>query len=142
MKRTLLLAAVLLLTCSLAWAEEAPPADALFADSGGGCRLPDLAGLSPEQAAAAALQAGLQTSFHEVQVPACPVKFDCGSIFNCGIGPLCSLTDIGACCQTSGGPILCCTNGTIKVRQCPCQCTGNPCAISCPNSTDVKWRCS
>jgi hypothetical protein len=142
MKRTLLLLAALLLVPSLDWAEEPAPNDDLFANSGGGCMLPDLAGLSPEQIAAAALQAGLQAAPTAVQVPACPVKFDCGSIFNCGIGPLCSLTDIGACCQTSGGPILCCTNGTIKVRQCPCQCTGNPCAISCPNSTDVKWRCS
>lgn len=142
MKRPLLLLVALLLMASLAWAEAPAPAEDLFADSGGGCMLPDLAGLSPEQIAAASLQAGLQMAPNEVQVPACPVKFDCSSIFNCGIGPVCSITDIGACCQTSGGPIICCINGTFKVRKCPCVCTGNPCSISCPNSTDVKSRCS
>src|SRR5262245_36151925 len=142
MKRALILVAVLLFACSVAWAEESASYNALFAGSGGGCMLPDLSGLSPEQVAAAALQAGFQTSPSEVQVPACPVNFDCTSLFHCGVGPLCSITDIGACCQTSGGPIICCVNGTIKVQQCPCKCTANPCLISCPNSTDVKWRCT
>jgi hypothetical protein len=141
MKRTPILFAALLLTAGLAWAAEPATHDDLFADSGGGCMLPDLAGLSQEQIAAAALQAGLQASPTEVQVPACPVKFDCSSIFNCGIG-VCAIADIGACCQTTGGPILCCISGTIKVRTCPCVCTGNPCSFTCVNSTDVKWRCS
>jgi len=141
MKPKLLLFATLLLVASIGSAEEPAPNSTFFADSGGGCMLPDLAGLSQEQIAAAALQAGFQASPTEVQVPACPVKFDCTSIFHCGIGPVCSLSNLGACCQTPGGPIICCTSGTIKVQQCPCVCTGNPCAISCPNSTDVKWRC-
>ena len=142
MPRTLLLLVTLLLMASLAWAEGPAPSVDLFANSGGGCMLPDLAGLSPEQLAAAALQAGFQASPAEVQVPACPVKFDCTSLFHCGVGPVCSITDIGACCQTSGGPIICCISGTIKVQQCPCKCTANPCLISCPSSTDVKWRCT
>jgi hypothetical protein len=142
MRRPLLLVVSLFLTASLAWAGDVAPNDPLFADEGGGCMLPDLAGLSPEQAAAAALQAGFQASPNEVQVPACPVKFDCTSIGNCAAGPICSLTDIGACCQTPSGPVLCCLSGTIKVRRCPCQCTGPACSLLCASSTDVRWRCA
>jgi hypothetical protein len=55
MKRTLVLVAVLLfILSSLAWAEGAP--------GGGRCVLPDLSRLSPDQATAAAIQAGLQVS--------------------------------------------------------------------------------
>jgi hypothetical protein len=140
MRCTLILLVSLLLTAGMAWAEDNALNADFFAESGGGCMLPDLTGLSPEQAAAAAFQAGFRTA-NEVQVPACPVRFDCDSIGNCAAGPLCSLTDIGACCQTAGGPVLCCINGTIKVRQCPCQCTGFACSLLCASSTDVKWRC-
>lgn len=142
MKHTLVVAAVLLLTCSLAWAEEPMPNDELFGDASGGCMLPDLAGLSPEQISAAALEAGFQVAPTNVQVPACPVTFHCNSITNCGIGPLCALRDIGPCCTTGGGLTLCCITGqSIQVSRCRCQCTGNPCAIQCPNSTEVNWGC-
>lgn len=150
MKRTLVVVAALLLTVGVAWAEEpaadaptpaAAPADATF--EGGGCVLPDLAGLSDEEIEQAALEAGLGIQPPaQAAAPACPVKFSCNSITNCGAGSLCSLSDIGPCCTTSSGLSLCCITGTIKVRRCPCVCTGNPCALSCVNSTDVKWRCA
>lgn len=141
-KRPFLLLAALLLMASLAWAEEPASSDAFFADSGGGCMLPDLSGMSAEQIAAASLQAGFQVAPNEVQVPACPVKFDCDSLAGCDVGPICAVSDIGQCCQTSGGPILCCIDGTIKVRRCPCECTGPVCSVLCASSTDVKFRCS
>jgi len=142
MKRTLILVAVLLCTCSVARAETPAPASDLFAGSGGGCVLPDLAGLSPEQIAAAALGAGFQPSPSEKQVPICPVKFDCTSLTGCAAGPACTLTDIGPCCATSGA-VICCTSGTIKVVRCPCQCTSTVCSTTvCTSSTDVKWHCS
>jgi hypothetical protein len=142
MKRTLSLVAVLLLTCSIAWAEETASAPDPVADSGGGCMLPDLAGMSPEQITAAALEAGFQPAPNNVQVPVCPVTFHCNSITNCGIGPLCALGNLGQCCNAGGGLTLCCISGTIKVKTCPCRCTGNPCNIQCPNSNEVNWGCS
>lgn len=152
MKQASICVFVLLLTAGLAWAEEAPAPDAappadeaapaapLF--EGGGCEMPDLTGLSEQEAETALREAGFEVSSAvETATPVCPTRFDCSSIFNCGIGPLCAVTDIGPCC-TTGGLGLCCIQGTIKVRTCPCTCTGNPCNIQCPNSSDVKWRCS
>lgn len=142
MRLSLTFVLALLLTAGVAWAEEAVPTDAVQVAEGGGCMLPDLAGLSDEEAEAALEEAGFATSAIETATPMCPTRFSCSSIVNCGIGPLCSLTDIGPCCTTSGGLGLCCISGTIKVRRCPCQCTGFPCNILCPQSTDVQWRCS
>jgi hypothetical protein len=141
MKRALVLVAVLLLPSSLAWAEAPAPEGDLFAAGGGGCMLPDLAGLSPDQIAAAALGAGFQVSPHNVDVPACPATFHCDSLTGCAAGPLCSITDIGQCCQ-AGDPVLCCLSGTIKVQRCRCECTGPVCSVLCASSTDVRWRCS
>ena len=45
-KRTLLLFVSSVLMASLAWAAAPAPSGGLFTDSGGGCRLPDLTGLS------------------------------------------------------------------------------------------------
>src|SRR5262245_61778824 len=131
MKRALILVAVLLCTCSVAWAETSAPAADPLAGSGGGCTLPDLAGLSPEPIAAAALQAGLQIAPTEVQVPPCPTTFSCNSITNCGAGTPCTVSFIGPCCKPATGPNICCANGNIKKTQCPCVCTGNPCAVVC-----------
>lgn len=143
MRLSLILAVALLLTAGVAWAEEAAPAETLPVLEGGGCVLPDLAGLSDDDAEEALREAGFDTGAAiETAAPMCPTRFSCSSIVNCGIGSLCSLTDIGPCCTTSGGLGLCCTSGTIKVRRCPCRCTGNPCNIVCPQSTDVKWSCS
>ena len=142
MKASLILAVVLLCIPGLAWAEEPAPAvseDVAF--EAGGCVLPDVSGLSGDEAAAALAGAGFETAPFDAAVPACPTTFHCDSIFNCGTGAVCSVTDIGACCAT-GGLVKCCISGTIKVRQCPCVCTGNPCSIACPQSTDVRSRCT
>lgn len=156
MKQTLILAAVMLATAGLAWAEAptAAPAEMalpaatadlapgpLFAD--GSCEMPDLAGLSEEEIAAAAFAAGLDTSPTAAAAapPACPVAFQCNSITNCAAGPLCSVTDIGQCC-TQGPFTLCCISGTIKVSRCPCRCTAFACSLQCVSSTNVKWGCS
>jgi hypothetical protein len=152
MRASLILVVALLLTPGLAWAADAAPTGAAPASQavapddsaleGGGCMLPDLAGLSQDDAAVALREAGFDLSPMDAATPACPTSFSCSSITNCGIGPLCSVADIGPCCTVSPGLGVCCISGTIKVRNCPCKCTGNPCNIVCPNSSDVKWRCS
>jgi hypothetical protein len=65
MKRALFLVAVLFLMSNLAWAQAAGTAPSPVADprAGGNCQLPDLAGLSPGQRAAAAINAGLEMTF-------------------------------------------------------------------------------
>ena len=148
MKRTLFFVVALFLVSGLAWAggessggAPVPTAEPLFAE-GGGCTLPDLSGLSAEERMSAALAAGFQVSPTPAAIQACPVTFHCNSITNCAAGPVCGLADIGQCCNSGGGVILCCTSGTIKVQRCPCQCNGNPCAIQCVNSTDIRWGCS
>jgi hypothetical protein len=150
MKRVLvllILLAVLFLSSTPTWAQAAGPSPALAAapaPAGSGCRLPDLAGLAPGQIAAAALNAGLQMIFVDTPppVPACPVTFHCNSITGCGIGPLCSVSDIGPCC-TTGGAVLCCGNGgDIIVQRCPCRCTGEVCSVVCAQSTNVTFNCS
>src|SRR5436309_12935622 len=114
MKRALFLVAVLLLMSNLAWAQAAGTAQASAADprAGGNCQLPDLAGLSPGQRAAAALSAGLQVTYVDSPaVPACPVTFQCNSIAGCARGMVCSATFLGPCCSIGGGGVLCCANG-------------------------------
>lgn len=152
MRASLIFAVVLLLTPGLAWADEPATADAAPASQtvaadgpvleGGGCLLPDLAGLSADDAKTALEGAGFGISPVETALPKCPVRFSCSSIVNCGIGGLCVAADIGPCCLASSGLGVCCLDGTIKVRSCPCVCTGNPCNITCPNSRDVQWNCS
>lgn len=148
MKRVLVFVAALFLVSGLAWAggessggAPIPASDPLFAEEGGGCTLPDLSGLPEEERMSAALAAGFQVSPTPAAYPICPVTFQCNSIGNCGIGPICSLTDIGPCC-TSGGFTICCTQGTFKVRRCPCVCTGTICSTVCTNSDDVRRTCS
>ena len=154
MKRSLIIAAALLLTLGLpfagttAGAEEAvtntAPEDALFvaADTAtAGCTLPDLAGMSQEEIEEAALEGGFDVAPVNTAVQACPVRFNCSSITNCAAGPLCSITDIGPCCS-QGGLQLCCISGTIKVRRCPCECTAFACSLSCVNNDQVRWGCS
>lgn len=138
MKHVLVLVFALLLTAGLAWAEEPAVADPPVEE--GGCELPDFTGMSEEEIQAAALAAGFGLEPVWAQPPTCPVRFSCSSINNCGIG-LCAVADIGPCCSPSTGLQLCCISGTIKVRTCPCVCTGGPCALNCVNSTDVSWRC-
>jgi hypothetical protein len=158
MKSSVVLILALLLVSGVVWAEEATPQDsaaltatavsaepgaepAVEAD-GGGCMLPDLDGLSDGEARSTLEKAGFDlTSAVSTATPVCPTRFSCSSIFNCGIGSLCAVADIGPCC-TRSGLTLCCIQGSIKVRTCPCKCTGNPCNIQCPSSTDVQWRCS
>jgi len=142
MRLSLILAVALLLTAGVAWAEETAPTEIVPALEGGGCMLPDLAGLSDEEADAALVKAGFGTTVIETATPMCPVRFSCSSIVNCGVGSLCAAADIGPCCITSSGLGICCTSGTIKVKRCPCKCAGNPCNIICPQSTDVQWNCS
>lgn len=132
MKRALVLVAFLIFTSNLAWAQAA----------GGNCRLPDLAGLSPGQRAAAAINAGLQMTYMDTTpVPACPVTFNCNSIAGCGAGSTCSNTVLGRCCQ-DGGAVLCCQFGEILEQQCPCKCTaGTVCSSACTSSTNVTVSC-
>lgn len=150
MKRVVLFAAVLILTAGLASAEapaattEAAPQNdqPLFAaEEGGGCVMPDTTGLSEEASLDALLESGFEVTPTQQQVPMCPTTFQCNSIFNCGKSTQCAVTNIGQCCQTTAGPVLCCINGPILVERCRCRCTGNPCSIQCPNNTNVKMIC-
>lgn len=158
MKLSVVLALALLLCSGLAWAEapaahdatasapqatQAPETARAAPEDGGGCMLPDLAGLSDEEARAALVGAGFDLSMAiDTAAPVCPTKFSCSSIVNCAAGSVCSLTDIGPCCTYGGGLSLCCLQGTIKVRRCPCRCTAPACALQCLDSTDVSWSCS
>lgn len=151
MRAFLFLAVLLVLTPGLAWAAEAAPVDAPAVSpataptepvlEGGGCLLPDLAGLSDDEATEALEGAGFEFRPIEAATPACPSPFSCSSIANCAAGHLCAVADIGPCCTNASGPI-CCVSGTIKVRRCKCQCSGDPCNIVCPQSADVKISCS
>jgi hypothetical protein len=139
MKRTLVLVALLLLSLSsLAWAEGTPSAG----PAGGRCVLPDLSRLSPDQAAAAAIQAGLQVSpaSATTTVPACPVEFQCSSIAGCGSSMVCNVNPIGQCC-TTGTAVICCS-GTLWVERCPCKCVLEDCPRQCGQSTQVTRFCS
>jgi len=141
MKRSLVLVVVLLFVGSLAvWAEGKPAAGP--DPAGGGCALPDLAQLSPDQVAVAALRAGLQlyASTAAPTIPACPATFQCSSILGCGSSMVCTATPIGQCCSTSG-VVLCCTN-TIFVVRCPCKCVLEDCPHQCSQSTEVSRTCS
>jgi len=140
MKRTLVLVAVLLfILSSLAWAEGAPGAG----PAGGSCVLPDLSRLSPDQAAAVAIQAGLQVSPKNAAattVPACPTEFNCSSIAGCGSSMVCNVNPIGQCC-TLGTAVICCA-GTMWVERCPCKCVFEDCPHQCGQSTQVTRFCS
>lgn len=138
MKRTLVLVAVLLLTGSLAWAED--PAGP--GPTGGGCALPDLSQLSPDQVAVAALQAGLQISAPTAvdTIPACPATFHCSSIAGCGASMVCTATAIGQCC--SAGPVVICCANNIFVIRCPCHCVLEDCPLQCRQSSEVTRTCS
>ena len=153
MKRLLILSSLFLLVVGPTWAADTvsdaagavPTAgDAPFlgapdwAQDDGGCQLPDLAGLSEAEAKAQIEAAGLRVT--NAAAPACPVAFSCNSITNCAAGSPCSTADLGPCC-TMGGVGLCCATGTIKVRTCPCVCTGSLCALICVASNNVKWGC-
>jgi hypothetical protein len=150
MKRILILVAVLLLSSALSWAQTAGTAPAPVADprtGGGHCQLPNLAGLTPEQRAAAVLNAGLQVTYADVVVgspyPACPTTFKCNSIDNCKAGSVCNFTVIGRCCH-DGSAVLCCQDGgDIAVDRCACECplNGGGCSTVCLNSTNVSISC-
>lgn len=142
MKQASICIFVLLLTTGLAWAEETAAATIEPGWEGGDCTLPDLTGMSDDEIEAAALAAGLGVEPTQAAVPACPTPFRCSSIVNCAAGSVCSLTDIGPCCTPSSGLQVCCISGTFKVERCPCECTGNPCALTCIESDNVRRRCS
>ena len=113
----------------------------LFAQEAGGCELPDFTGLNEEEITTAAAVAGFEIT--RAQAGVCPQRSRCDSIGNCGPKPLCSIQDIGQCCTIQGQPLgVCCLNGTIKVTRCDCKCTGNPCAVTCPQQDQVNWFCS
>jgi hypothetical protein len=149
MKRILILVAVLLLSSALSWAQTAGTAPAPVMDprtGGGHCQLPNLAGLTPEQRAAAILNAGLKMTSADIGVgspyPACPTTFKCNSIANCQAGSICNTTVIGPCCH-DGSAVLCCQDhGDIAVDRCACQCPlGTACSLACLNSTNVSVSC-
>ena len=149
MKSSVVFVLALLLCSGLVWAEDTTTQDGAAATEpaveadGGGCMLPDLAGLSDEEARTALVKAGFDLDAAEdMSVPMCPTRFSCSSISLCEASSQCTLTDIGPCCSPGGGLSLCCLQGSIKVRRCPCQCTSFVCDIRCPDSTDVQWSCS
>jgi len=146
MNRALVLVAFLLFLCTAAWAQTAATAPPPAADprvAAGGCQLPDLAGLTPEQIRAAALNAGLEVTFAATPAfPACPVTFLCNSLTDCAAGPVCGTRLIGTCCDSGGGTIFCCPdNGNIRVFKCPCKCAGPNCASTCLTSSNVTTLC-
>jgi hypothetical protein len=142
MKRVLVLLAVLFLTHSLAWAEGGPhatPPD----PAGGRCVLPDLAQLSPDQVAIAALQAGLEiTPKTAAPIPACPVLSQCSDVPGCGLsGGPCTSAILGKCC-TTGAAVLCCPN-EIVVTRCPCHCVFEDCpTLRCNANSQVTRSCT
>lgn len=144
MRSTLVFVAVLLFATHFALAQgtagRAEAADPRLAS--GGCALPDVAGLSPDQIAVAALNAGLQMSAatSDPTIQACPATFLCSSIAGCGSSMVCSATPIGQCC-TLGTAVLCCAN-TIFVVRCPCQCVLEDCPRQCGQSTQVTRSCA
>ncbi len=153
MQRLLILTSLLFLLVSPAWAANVESDAAVGVATGdaptflgapewvqddGGCQLPDLEGLSDAEARAQIEAAGMQET--DAAAPPCPVAFSCNSITNCAAGSPCATADIGPCC-TTGGIGMCCVSGSIKVRTCPCTCTGPLCAFSCINSDNVKWGC-
>jgi hypothetical protein len=147
MKRILILVAVLFLMSALSWAQTAGTAPAPEADprtGGGHCQLPNLAGLTPEQRAAAALNAGLQMTYADTVVsppPACPVTYNCNSVAGCAAGSVCSATVLGRCCR-DGNATLCCQDGDdIVVNRCGCVCTGTVCSSACTSKTNVSVSC-
>jgi hypothetical protein len=139
MRRALVLVAVLLFAGSLAaWADGGAGSGPLASR----CALPDLTGLTPDQAAATALAAGLQVSAADPSTPlqACPATVYCPTGAGCGPGPACSTIAVGKCCS-SGSITLCCANEIVVVR-CPCKCTRQICATQCSQSTQTTWSCS
>jgi hypothetical protein len=154
MKNALMLAAILLLTSTLAWAEGAAgPAAAgeVMSQAGtvsaeGGCNLPSFAGLSADQRLAAAVAAGFQTSQAlDVQTaPLCPEvsNFHCTDIANCKLGSMCSTQSLGPCCDLGDGILACCATGSIRVRQCLCTCTRSPCWLDCLDGSETTITCS
>lgn len=62
------------------------------------------------------------------QPPLCPTAVPCTSTTGiCAIGLNCTTVNLGPCCiPASGPPGICCINGTIRVRTCPCAGVGCP----------------
>jgi hypothetical protein len=148
MKRILILVAVLLLSSALSWAQTAGTAPAPVADprtGGGHCQLPNLAGLTPEQRAVAALNAGLQMTYAATvtgPTPACPTTFKCNSIANCQAGSVCSATFLGHCCRDGNATLCCQDGGDIVVDRCACVCPfGVVCSSACTSKTNVSVNC-
>jgi hypothetical protein len=145
MKRMLVLIAALFLISgligSVAWAEGTATTPGPAA---GRCTLPPgLAQMSPDQVAAAALQAGLQIfpKSSDIPIPACPTLFQCSSLPGCGVGGgACTTAVLGKCCST-GAAVLCCTN-EILVTRCPCRCMFEDCPHQCDTSAQVIQTCS
>jgi hypothetical protein len=136
MQRTLVLVAALFLIAPLAAQAENPVK--------GSCSLPDMAGLSPDQIAVAALRAGLTMSPADtstgIPVQSCPTTFECSSIAGCGSSMVCTVNPIGQCCL-AGTVVLCCAN-TMFVERCPCKCVSEDCPRLCEVSTQVTRSCS
>jgi hypothetical protein len=68
--------------------------------------------------------------------PACPVTKLCSGLCP-NTGPLWSVTDIGPCCQMSGGT-FCCGAGTIKVERHVCR-AGS--VVGACFVLDLQWSC-
>jgi hypothetical protein len=147
MKRILILVAVLFLMSALSWAQTAGTAPAPVADprtGGGHCQLPNLAGLTPEQRAAAILNAGLQVTYADTVVglpPACPTTYNCNSVAGCATGSVCNATVLGRCCRDGNATLCCQDGGDIVVNRCGCVCTGTVCSTACTSKTNVAVNC-
>lgn len=70
------------------------------------------------------------------QAPPCPTSVACRSPLGlCALSTNCTVTNLGPCCIASPGQGICCINGTIKVKSCPCAGAG------CP-SAQITWGCA
>jgi hypothetical protein len=133
MKKLLFLVLAFALVAPLA-AAEGPPGTT---PSTGSAPAPNVANLSREEflAVIGNTMVGIPDPV-QAQAPPCPTSVACRSpIGLCAISINCTTTILGPCCMTSGGPTLCCINGTIKVKSCPCAGAG------CPPA-QITWGCS
>ena len=163
MKRVLIVCLITFFSVGVVWAEgtseeraaaaeQAPAAvelaplnlgGDLFAEAeAGGCSMPDLSGLSDEDAKAALIASGFEVSEQvQAQLPMCPVVSSCNSVGNCGVGSPCALSIVGPCCQSTAG-VACCAGGLNIVKsECPCVCTSTLCSLQCAQTTQVRSRC-
>lgn len=129
MKKLLFLVLAFALVAPLAAVESAPSAGSLPAL--------DVTNLSQEEflAVIGNTMVGIPDPT-PAQAPPCPTSVACRSPLGlCALSLTCTVTDLGQCCIASPGLGMCCINGTIKVKSCPCAGAG------CPPA-QITWGCA